>query len=310
MTVLARVVLAYPNFVEPQYSANLTATVSTVTPAFSNGTWQTALPLTNLALGKLYQPARSTLATNASTKFDVDFGETRPISVVALIRHNLSPTVGTAKVKISLSTVSNFASTVNPSPAFENVYQPFYNPTSFPTGWTPSDWTASPTQADLQHYRSLAYTKVFDTLYLARYMRIEVDDTTNTLGYVQLGGVFAGPGFQPNVNFAPGPQIGWRDASTVSAGGSGVHFYTVRPRCREAMFVLDKLGTDQGMQWPFEMEGRLGISQKLMFVLDPTSSYHMHRWSFLANLDEVSPLEFPYVNPVITKKAIKLVEVL
>src|SRR6185503_9872706 len=207
MTVLARCLLCYPNYAEPQYAATTTATVTTRTPAYSGGSWQAALPLSNFALGKLYKPARSTDATNASTKFDIDLGENRWIGAVALIRHNLTPVVGTSRVKVTVDDTAGFGSPLN-TPAFVNAFQPARAAGSLPNGWA-LDTTNAPTQEELQHYRSLACVVVLDQNYFGRYVRIEIDDSTNSMGYVQLGGLFVGPWFQPNVNMSPRPQIGW-----------------------------------------------------------------------------------------------------
>lgn len=305
MTLQARAIVAYPNFIEPQYAASTTATASTLTPTFSSGSWSSSFPLTNLNTGKFHKAIRSTDATNASTKFDTDFGAARPLMVVGLVRHNLTPVVGTSKVRVRFSNDNTFATSLYDS-GWVDAYQAFYAPASLPWGWDPAVWTGGPTQMDLQHYKSLAFTLVADALYVAQYMRIEVDDTTNTAGYVQIGGVFAGPGFQPEINIAVGATIGWKDLTVASTGEYGVRYYKNLPKVREAEFTWDLLSQDQGMEIPFEMEGRQGISGTCYFVLDPTTLYHMHRWSFPCTLEELSPLQWPY--STFTSKRVKVLE--
>lgn len=305
MSLQPRVMLCYPNWEFPQVAAGVTATVTTLTPTRSSGSWLSALPLTNLGLGKFYQPIRSTDATNASTKWDTDFGGARPLMVTALIGHNLTPVVGTSKVRVRYSNDATFATSLYDS-GWKNAYQPFYAPGSLPWGWDPAVWTGGPTQMDLQHYKSLAYTDVADQLYVARYRRVEIDDTTNTMGYIQINGVFAGPGYQPRINMSTGFQLGWQDQSTVSTSEYGVQFSVERPRRRQASLVLDMLSVDQGFELPFEMHGRLGTVRELFFIVDPTSLYHMHRGSFPAYLSDMNPLEWPY--SLRTQHAVKLIE--
>lgn len=64
----------------------------------SGGSWQSTLPLSNLQNRQVQKVARSTDATTASTQFQIDLGQARPIGVVGLIVHNIGVT---GKVRIT-----------------------------------------------------------------------------------------------------------------------------------------------------------------------------------------------------------------
>lgn len=74
-------------FAWPNHADANTPTVVT----FSGGSWESALPLTNLRDPLLHKVARSTSAALASTTFDVDLGvAARFIRVLAIPRHTMS----------------------------------------------------------------------------------------------------------------------------------------------------------------------------------------------------------------------------
>lgn len=304
---MANAILAFPNYALPQVNSNYSASAATQTPTVSGGSWNGALPASNLVLGSLATPARSTDATSANTQFVIDLQVARPLSVFALIRHNLTPDLsGTpATWRVTLSNVSNFASTVYTS-AFTNAYQPFWAAGSLPTGWTSTG--NGPSRFDLAQYKSFASPIVAPQVFSARYIKVEIVDTGNSLGYIQLGGFFAGPGFQPLVNIQYGAQLGWEDLSQVSEGWGGVRFYQKKPRRRTAQFAFQAVRQDQGMEVLFEMQPAIGTTDPCFFILDPASANHLNRWSFLATVKQLSPLQFPYLNMV--DAAVQLVEVL
>jgi hypothetical protein len=308
MTLPARALLAYPNYTTPQYAAAVSSVVSVVTPTFSRGSWAAGLPLTNLLYGEPRHPARSTDATAANTQFQIDLGAVRPLQAFALIGHNLTPALdGSAQWRVRVSNDATFATALYDS-GFVNAFQPFWAPTSLPIGWSPGAFTGAPTAADLAHYPRLVAPIFADTIQLARYVRVEIVDTANAAGFVQIGTFFCGPAYVPAINHAYGAQLGWRSTTKVSTGELGSRYYQAGVQYRIAQFAYDALTLDQGLEFPFEMDAALGLDQKLLFCADPTTANHLQRWTMLANQEELSPLEFPYLNTA--TKAVKLIEVI
>lgn len=77
---MARIIIASPNRVDADFYP----------VTFSGGSWQAALPLTNLRDPLMSKVARSTDAATASTTFDVDLGAPRDIRIIGIPAHNLS----------------------------------------------------------------------------------------------------------------------------------------------------------------------------------------------------------------------------
>lgn len=307
----ANCLLAWPNYVLPQYAPRTDAVVQKLTPTFSGGSWQATMPLANLGTGKLYKPVRSTDATNANTKLVVDFQTDRPVRVVALMRHTLSNIKGgdvnAPQWRVTLGDDNTFVAFTYQS-AWTSVFSAMYAPASLPSGWNPAWFTGGPTIEDVLAYASLSAVIDLGQNYIGRYLQIEMQDAANGNGYVQMGGVFAGPAYQPRINLSYGAKIGGNDLSTKKDGDTGVEFWTTRPIQRIAEIQLDNIQSDEALELPLEMQMRVGLAKQLFFCMDPSSPYHMHRLSFPARLKQLSPLDYPYYDRL--SAPIQLAEVL
>lgn len=308
---MANCILAWPNYADPQPTPTIATgqgmgSVALAVPTFAAyGSWRAALPLANLQTPRLYQIARSTDATTASSKFCLDFGVQRPISLVALVRHNLSQA---AQVRIRLSNDSNIFAPGDADSGWINVYQPYYAPGSLPFGWNPGVWMGGPTAEDLQGWTSPAFYWMHTAILAVRYVYVEVSDPTNTAGYVQLARAFAGPAYQPELNMNWGAQLGFRDQTAYEESLAGVRFYDERPKGRVVTLTLDGIREDTAMEMVLEMQRSLGKSRQLFFAWDPSDTYHRLRRSMLATLDDLDPLTAAYFNGVTAP--VKLAEVL
>lgn len=283
---MANCVMAWPNYLDRQPNPATTGVVSYLIPTFSGGGWAAAFPRTNLQSPFLYLVARSSNATLANTQFDVDFLTDRPQQVFAFVRHNLSLA---AKVRFRVATDAGITAVVYDS-GWVNVYQPYYAPGTLPWGWSPAGWAGGPTAEDLVDYKSLVFVHVAPQIATGRYLRVEIDDTANGAGYVQLGRCFVGPGYQPQINMSWGAQLGWQTATERETAEGGADFYTRRDGRRRAAFTLENLSEHQAMELIFEMQRALGKDRQLLFVYDPADTYHLHRRSMLATLDELDPI--------------------
>lgn len=266
---------SYPNFID--------------TATLSSGSYSATLPLNNLKTRYLDQVARSTDATAASTKFDADLTSAYAIRVISLMKHTISLA---GLIRVRVSTVSNFATTT-----YDSGWLTAY-PLIYPDGillWGfPGFWDGKLSETDrLAGYRQ-DYTVVVPADTLGRYVRIEVDDTTNSAGYVDFGGLWVGPGYPPSVNFSAGLTLGWMTGTSVSEMPGGRRFFLTRPERRTLNFRLEVTPVDEALAYLFEISRRHGIDERFFFLYNPADTYHLHRRSFPATLRELSPLEEPY----------------
>ena len=150
-------------------------------------------------------------------------------------------------------------------------------------GDTPSDWGTQ--------YNALA---AFDAV-SARYAVVEINDTTNAAGYIQMGRLFVGGGFQPSQMNAE--QSGFADSrvdlSNVVDALSGTRYGTARRRKRRTDFRLPVL-TEAEADQLHEMQALVGTLGEVVYIPDPANLAKSQRYGGLGLLAELSPIDNPF----------------
>lgn len=274
---MAPPILAFPNVAD---AADVT---------FSGGAWETTLPLEHLVDGNLAKVARSSGVLTTDTTFDVDLGVARFTRVFALVKHTISR-LGTVRIRLS-QTAGDFTSPVydsgwfNAWPIIYPVYTPPCGGGSFIDGRLSAE--------DAVGY-NLNVIHVASAAYYARYVRVEIADTGNPDGYVDLGRLVCASGWQPTNYLDVGARLGWATTTSEQEADGGARYFKVTPRRRTASFAVSNLDTTEAMSAPFEMMRQLGLAGQLFFVFDPDDTAQLFRRSFLATLRQLDPIEFPY----------------
>lgn len=271
------------------------------TPTWSGGSW--SLALTNLSDPSLATYARSLNATTANTTFDIDLGVVRDLRVFAIPDHNFS---ADATIRVKVSTVMNFSTTVADTGAL-TVWGRYY-----PTGVLPSgheSYSDGKLTAEARVGLRAGWWHALNTSVQGRYVRVEMTDTANSDGWVQLNRFICAPAWSPNVNMSTGATISWlSDTDSVKTLG-GPTWYDRRSARRVCSFTLEALTPAQAMTYPFEIQRILGIDGELFFVFDPSDTdLLLKQRSFLATLRQLNPIEYPYATALRT--AFELVEIL
>lgn len=285
---MSNCILAYPD-------KTLAAT------GLSGGSWNSSFPLTNLALKGQALKARSSNALAASTTFDVNLGAALKLRLLALIGHNLSIA---ATIRVRLSTVSNFTSNVYDSGTI-SAYPDFYDDSSNDWG-QPVLTNGKPSTADALEMRYPIFFCTPATV-TAQYARIEITDTSNPSGYVEISRCFIAPGLQPVINMLYGAQHGYETDTQVQRAVGGAAFYNRIEGRKTAAFTLGRTTRERGMGHYLEMERYLNLDRELFFVADPdATSMSMRLASFMGTLKQLSPLEIVMCDQ--TSKAYSVVE--
>lgn len=275
---MANIIIGFPNRVD--------ADAAFATVAFSGGSWQASLPLTNLRDGKLSTVARSTDAAEANTKFDVDLGVPRNIKLAGIPDHNLSRT---GQYRIRGSQVSDFSTVEFDSgtvDAWRTIY-PFGTLAFEDAAW----WDGKLSEEDAVNYKQ-PIVEVLDNDVIARYWRFEFFDTTNADGYVEFPRVFLTSGFQPTINVAPGSTIGWETDTVKRTSLGGSRFFDNRAARRVLRVLFDKHDFDEMMTWNFDMQNILNLDQQVFIVFDSADTSNLARLSFLATIRKMTSLEW------------------
>lgn len=262
---MANIGLFFPNRAQPGLTNSL-------------GSWSASLPASNMLDSRLAKVARSTDATTASTKRSFDLGTARVLRAVALVNHNFS---AAATWRVLLGTSAGGA----------EVYAGTLAP------WLSASFEAGLVAAGMEDGEYLRDGTpaiiVLPAFYTARHVTIEIADTGNPDGYVQIGRLFAGSGLVPEINPGYGLQDGWEDLSSKLQSESGSEWPTARRRLKTVSFVLESLSLDEGAQL-HEMQRVLGTIDEVLYVPDVDDAALTQRYGMLGTISELSPLDYPY----------------
>lgn len=151
------------------------------------------------------------------------------------------------------------------------------------------------------------YVDVAEEAFIGRFWQFKIDNTTNPDGYIELNRIFIAPGWQPSINLSYGAGVGWTTDAQIVESLGGVEFIHESSKGREVRGMLDNIPEDEGLQYPFEIDRRSGLSKQVFFIFNPDDTIHLHRRSFLGRFKILSQLEFPVFSR--TSKGVEIKEV-
>lgn len=253
--------------------------------ALSEGVWAATLPLNNLKDRVLSNVARSTNAVLASTKFKIAMTKARPIRVLGLINHNLSVP---ALVRFRAYDDAAYT-TVAYDSGWIKVWDSIYQSTDLE--WEADEyWMGIISEEDRAGYRWNVIHVTAQTIY-KRYWLVEIDDTTNAAGYVQIGRLFISNGWTPRWNMSYGQSVQYESRDGIEEAYDGTEYFDERAKPRVQRFSLDHMPTDEAMAMALDMQRIAGVTKEVLFLYDPAEKIHFYRRSFLGRLRQLNPIE-------------------
>lgn len=237
----------------------------------SGGSW--SIPLTNLQTRDSSQKARSTNAALLSTKFTITHTSAE-VRIVGLVNGNFS---SAAMWRVTTGT--------------------------FDSGWV-SVWRAAYTTA----FRRDPLIVVTAGLSGSSTV-VEIDDTGNSAGYVELSRVFIGGAFQPehNASYA-GFADGVEDFSTIQRLDSGGVYTYARATARTVRFGFDALSQSTEYLTVRDLLRTQGVSKEIWYAPWPGEPARLQTDGFLGLFRQLSPIEYPYYRT--RKVGIEIAEIL
>jgi hypothetical protein len=200
------------------------------TLASGGAPWQ--MPLAAMQDRRLSKVARSASASLADASFNVDLGRLRTIGGVTLVRNNLS-LVGRWRVR-----VANTADMADPlyDSGWIEGWGRVYPFGTLPWG-SPNWWNGKMTEEERATYPGLMLA-LLPMPVVGRYLRVEVDDTTNPAGYIEFGRLFVGEVWTPEYNASSGASVIWNTATTTDTAIDGTEYPDRREGLRSFSFSL------------------------------------------------------------------------
>ncbi|WP_439685109.1 Virion structural protein [Cupriavidus oxalaticus] len=268
---MANVLLAHPNVAD--------------SGTLSGGSWQ--VPLSNLLDRRLSRVARSATAAKTDTQLVLDLGQSRLVSVIAVVRHNLSTA---ATWRLQMANDPSFATVVYDSagPDWRLAWPTLFS--SYSLEWEDDNfWTGSITEEARQEYPSLLMV-ILPGPTAGRYIKIEIDDEANPDGYVELGRVFVSRAWQPQYNAKWGASLGWETDTTVQRALSGTPYFDRKAGRRITRFELGFLSRDEALSGVFELQRQAGVDREVLLIWDRDDPINLLRQSYLGRLRQLSPI--------------------
>jgi hypothetical protein len=261
------------------------------TPTLSGGSWETGLPRANMLIREMRYPSRSTDAEEASTVFDIDLGASLPVGVFALPYHTAS-TAGTIRLRgsanadMSAPAYDSTALLAYPAQWASDVL-PSWHPAAANRKVTAAQWTAG---------MRWGFTHVLTAHTSARYWRVNISDTSNPYGYVELERPWLGPFFETGAAY--GAEFGWADDSerTVSGASAGAHFHQRRRVRRRFNFSVDQETEATALGVLQSLVARRGMTEQVFVAYDAGDTTHLHERSFVAVPHQLQLMRIPFVS--------------
>lgn len=267
----------------------------------SGGAWVSTLPRSNLQNRVIGKVARTVDTAATSTQFSIDLGSPKKTQLIGLRNHNFSLQ---ATYRVTASPDSGFSTL-----AYDSGWLSVW-PDVYPYGsleWEDDNfWSGQYTDEEIDGYIA-ELDHILPTLKLARYWRVEINDTANAAGYIEIGRLFIGPAWQPKANMSKsGSSIAWETDTDVQKAIGGAEYFQRKPPYRVQLIALDWMDQDEAFSQAFELMRRAGVDQEILWIYDPDDTVHALRRRFLCRIRTLSPIQNPYAT--IDKTAYELKE--
>lgn len=242
-----------------------------------------------------YRPDQVWRATGCTSEnIAFDFGEEQIVEALAIVAHNLSDV---AEIRLRLATTQGG---VTAAPGYDSgMVSPW--PTS-----------GKPTDLDWPSYASLLLA---DNAVGYRYGRLDIEDPTNPDGEVQIGRLYVGPAFVPEVNVDINWSLGLAAPGEAVVSTFGRTFLDERgPASRMMQVSFSAMDQNELLSEMMEFERYLGIAKDFFFCIDPAADEHFHRFAGEFRFESLNAGQaLPYFNHTgrqVWQKTLTLAEVL
>lgn len=243
-----------------------------------------ALPLSNVADRVFARKART-----AADTFQINgtFAKFFYLGAVAIVAHNLSTT---AKWRVRLYSSAGSVGTSN-NVVYDSNTVPVW-PAIVPQQerkWELSNfWTGTAEAEDLAAYTPLA-SVITDAL-LCQGFTIDVSDSGNPDGYLEIGRVFISDVWQPTYTFSFGAQENVISGTTVEQALDGTEYFDVQRGQRTLEFTLQGLSESEARSRALSINRICGTDAELLFSPNQIDSVYRAGQTFVGRLEKTNPL--------------------
>jgi hypothetical protein len=158
------------------------------------------------------------------------------------------------------------------------------------TGWLdawPASWVSATTAEQRAGARGVAEYLPGGALSHVCWA-IDLEDSGNTAGVVQLGHVYMGGRWQPSINYSYGGSLGYRKRSRIVEAYSGAESRNRRPNPRELRVSLEWLTRAEALDVVLEIDRTLGDTELMLVSMEPDEVVRQPALTFPARIESLS----------------------
>lgn len=226
--------------------------------SFSGGSWVSTAPLSNLEDPRPGIIARSTNANLTSTKFNLDLGASYAFQMMVVAASNLEAAA---------------------------LYKFTWWNAAFSSEAGNTGWTAIPGFPTHNHEnRGVDICHIFDDVKTYRYVTLELDNTTNSEGRVDLGYFNLFEVWEPPVNFGAGSDDSLIPFTTTVEADGGTQYHRRRRARRSHRLTwaaLDRSLVEDDLR---ELRNYQGVDREVFLVPNPDDTDQYNQRNFLGKL--------------------------
>ena len=252
----------------------------------SGGSWQA--PLTNIQTLRLAQRARSTSTNPNDSIINIEFDKERLIQVISVNAHNIS---ANGYVRIFAGSAPGMNDLYDSGEV--EVWPAMYSTLSL--HWRDYHFWSGKIDEETRKEYQKNFIHICTASVKTKYWGIQVYDTGNADGYVEIGRLFMGRLFTPQFNVIYGAQIAWEDNSKIESSLDGVEYMSKVPMTRVAQVNYDYSFRREALEGLYELQRQSGTTQEVLFIGNADDSSQMVRLSFLGRFRRIEPLKWHFM---------------
>lgn len=249
----------------------------------AGGSYEATLPVTNAQVRPFSKLARTTDATTGSTYFTVDLGSSKNTGILSILKHNITDVESTVRFRASdtagatTDLVYDSGSNLVLPRVYDWVTHDFYEPNWF---------YGEPYPEDLALFTK-QFIHIPSESVRARYWRIDIDDTSNSDGYVQFGYFYQAPIYRPTVDIQLGSGLTLIDNTNIQRSLSGVEYFDNRDKTRVISIGVKGLLKDEMLSSIFNLVTRQGKGGLVYIIPDSADTLNLYKEAFLGRFVDI-----------------------
>lgn len=261
---------------------NWTLPTPIVTPTVSGAGW---IDLQNLHGEVLSEMARYPGTDLAGTRFVIDLGTLRNVSVLAIPFHNAG-LFDKARIRFCTDVALTDAVIDTDWQEFFGVIYPYGTLDPTRVEWIDGRMTAE----DAAGYM-IPWVYVAPVAGIGRYLDVQLDWRSNAAGYVDIGQIVASPAITSvyNISYGANPPF-YVDPSTKTRAKGGPQFADQQRSYRTTSMLFEWLSEDELYGNFYEMVRRYGTTKPLFYIYDSDAPAAIRqKQSFMCTVSSVGP---------------------